>query len=415
MICSSRLPLDRWPPKWGSTFILRTLHKPMKNVEINRMGKPGILVLLYGDFDYDGRVQRLVRVLVPLGEVVVLDAAVAPIRDGGWPCRRERVQLAHGWGKVRRHLAFWAASRQMALKLRPAMVVAADYFAVFPGRLVSVASDALLVYDAHELIIPESGQFLSTHNRLWYWLERLGIQRASGVIAANIFRAKAMQEHYRLTKTPLVFRNISVPQVGNLSRQATDRLPIAHSGEIRVIYQGDMSLRRGIRRFIEAVAYLPSFIRLVLAGGGPDLERIRACVVELSLEDRVFCLGRIPNVELPAITQECHVGIVTYPYEGLNNRYCAPNKIFEYAQAGLPVVATDQPPLRLMIEDYVIGILVRQQDDPKAVAETILRVVEGLDTYRQNLKRFLDDHKWKDEADRLQCAIQDILVSGKIE
>lgn len=381
----------------------------IKNGKVDLYTKPKILVLLYGDFDYDGRVQRLVNVLAKLGEVIVLDVAETQIIEGNLGCLRERLHPASNWGNVRRHLAFWTAALRCSNAIRPQVVMAANFFSAFPGRIAASLSGARLVYDPYELIIPELGRRMPLRDLIWYWLERLVVQRAEVVIAANTFRAEKMRQHYGLSVMPAVFRNIPMPTVKFVDSPLTGSLPEPEAGKIRILYQGDMNLDRGIGRFIEAVRFLPKTMRLILAGAGPDLDRIRSRVIELALEDQVLCLGRIPNRDLPSITRRCHVGIVTYPYQGLNNIHCSPNKIFEYAQAGLPVVATDQPPLQYMVKDFGIGELIAEDDSPMVVARAITRLAENIENYSRNIKYFLEEHSWETEAALLYTALQPVI------
>ena len=95
--------------------------------------------------------------------------------------------------------------------------------------------------------------------------------------------------------------------------------------------------------------------------------------------------------------------------QGLNNIYCAPNKLFD-APAGLPVVATDQPPLRRLLENYGIGRLIGEHDSPEQIAEVIREVAENKKTYVKALTRFLTDHRWEEETERVREAIVSILT-----
>lgn len=377
--------------------------------EADNVSKISFLLILFGSLEYDGRVRRMVEVLSSLGNITLVDVALegthSSVRsiDG---IKRVSILLPLGASQVMRHLRFWLAALRVGRDIRPDIVIAENFFTTLPGWLVAKASHAALVYDAYELIIPEPNQPMSWRNRFWYSLERWVVPRADLVIAANQERAQRMAEHYRLVRVPGFMRNIPVQKsipVEERELLATYPALVRRSEDERmIIYQGHISLDRGIGRFVEAMAYLPAQYRLVVVGDGFDLERLKVQGQPLEQEQRFATLGAVPNQLLAAITQQADVGIVTYPYEGLNNIYCAPNKIFEYAQAGLPVVATDQPPLKFMINQYGIGELVSQYDDPAAIASVLSRVVENRASYCERLPLFLADHRWEDEATRVQ-------------
>jgi len=317
-------------------------------------------------------------------------------------------------GIFSRHIRFWMAALYRLRKTRPGVVIGENYFTVFPAWLGAKLVDARFVYDAYELIIPEPGKKLSLRDRIWYMLERWAISKADLVIAANAERAKLMAEHYKLNDMPEVMRNIPPEKKSDITQdQVLRKYPILirrNENERFLIYQGDISLSRGIRRFVESLAYLPDNYRFIVAGGGPDFEKLCGLASRFAANGRFTVLGRVENHLLPAITALADVGIVTYPYEGLNNIYCAPNKIFEYAQAGLPVVATDQPPLKKLVQDYGIGELIGRDDLPVEVSCVIVRVMEHRGTYCQRLAGFMADHRWETEAERVRTAIIEVMA-----
>jgi len=385
----------------------------------NVQEKPSFLVLLYGTLEYDGRAQRMLEILKDLGRVTIVDLSSQGTNNSGVmkDVRRIQVQLPKQASKSGRHLHFWRTVIQVARRERPMIVIAENYFTTLPGWISARCCGSKLIYDAYELIIPDNTYRMSKRDRFWYMLERWVIHRADLVIAANEERAHLMAEHYNLNQTPVVMRNIPAFRKPAISKEdVLHRFPMlsrSRSDEVLVIYQGDVSLSRGIGRFVKAFSYLGPEYRIVIVGGGQDLERIKELGQSLESEGRLVTLGRVEHKALPAITAIADVGIVTYPFQGLNNIYCASNKIFEYAQAGLPVVATDQPPLRRLVENYGIGKLIGEHDGAEKVANAIREVAENKNEYVKNLGRLLDDYCFENEAKRVRVAIDNIIGKSR--
>lgn len=381
------------------------------------------LVLLYGTLDYDGRAQRMAEILRGMGDVTVVDLSTSKIKKIGQAVgiRRIHIHLPRKSDgitrKLYRHIYFWCAALRVALKERPSVIIAENFFTSFPGWLSAKLCGARLVYDAYELIIPDPSLEMSKRDLFWYRLEKWTVNRADLVIAANEDRAHLMAEHFGLKKAPVVMRNI--PPRKNLelgTDNILEQFPVLarrKPEDVMVLYQGDVALDRGIGRFVEAMKHLPPQFRLVVVGDGPDLDRLKEEAKSIEKNGQFISLGRVPHRLLPAITRLADVGIVTYPFKGLNNIYCSPNKIFEYAQAGLPMVATNQPPLRKWVEGYGIGELVGEDDDPEMIAQLIQVVAENRSNYGEALKRFLEDFRWENEAERVEAAIISILTESK--
>lgn len=372
-----------------------------------KAGGTTVLMPVYNRIEFDGRVQRAASALSRDYEVTVLSVE----SEGAFssPNYAVRTVDAGGGNAASRHLRFLAGVVREARRLRPQVIHAHDFFMAVPGLIAARASGARLVYDAHELIVPERGVPQPLRERIWYRLERPVVPRADLVIAANEFRANAMQEHYGLAALPVTVGNIPPPprSTGAPSPGGELRGPRSEDGIVRLVYQGDMSLARGIRAFIEAVPELPPRFELLLVGGGPDLEALRGLTGSLGVGERVRFLGRVPNADLPAVLARCDIGLISYPQTGLNNLYCAPNKLYEYAQVGLPILARENPVLRDALGRYRIGVVTND------VVAGVLEIEEEMDALRSNIPAFLRDNRWEHESERLLAAYGEMLSESR--
>lgn len=381
--------------------------------------RPRLLMCVYNPIDFDGRVQRSAQQLSTEFDVSVL----AVDAGGGYhnpAFRVETAVLPAGGSKYAAHLRFARAIWRAAVRLRPTVVYAHDYFMAAPCWLAARRIGARFVYDAHELVIPAPGERLPSREAVWYRLERSVVHRADLVIAANTERAHLMRDHYRLRELPSVIRNITAPAPAVLDDAAVHAAypALARRGpaEVLAVYQGDMSLSRGIGVFLDAARRLPPQVRLVLVGSGPDHAVIADRLRQGALTGRVSQVGRVPRAHLYDILRLCDVGLIAYDVRGLNNIYCAPNKLYEYAQAGLPVVATAQPPLRAALEGYGIGAVVEPAGSADAAAAAwaaaIAVVCEDLPAYRARLGTFLSDHDWRADHEVVRTEIARRAVGG---
>ena len=63
-------------------------------------------------------------------------------------------------------------------------------------------------------------------------------------------------------------------------------------------------------------------------------------------------LDPVPQEKLLIHTRCATLGVIPFQFVGLNNYYATPNKLFEYIAAGLPVVASNFPELKRIVEGY---------------------------------------------------------------
>jgi glycosyltransferase involved in cell wall biosynthesis len=111
--------------------------------------------------------------------------------------------------------------------------------------------------------------------------------------------------------------------------------------------------------------------------------------------DRVLFLPFIKAPHHLYITKLARIGFLTYfPITGnieqiLNVLYCAPNKVFEYAQFGIPMLSNALPALNHIYSEYKCGLSV-QSFNPKKLAEAIVEIDENYDFYSSSSKSFFE-------------------------
>lgn len=378
-----------------------------------------ICMFLYGEIGHDGRVQRAAEVLGRVFEVIVFSVdSGKKIKGVSFAIKYISLpNIKFKLFKILRHLVFWLKAYLEVIKFHPSAIYAHDYFTIFPCYIIAYLLKVKIIYDSHELIIPDKSKRKYLRNLFWYLLEKCVINRIDLIITANNERANIMQNYYNLKKRPVTIRNIPRVTKKNIDKEKIlclyPQLLDTKNNSIKIAYQGFMTLERGIDKFILAMKYLKGNFKLLLIGSGPDIKIIKELVENNGLNRRVFFLGKIPIEHVFGILKICEIGIITYSYKGLNNIYCAPNKIYEYAQAGLPIITTCQPTLKHIIDKYKIGILINKYKEnnneilAKNISIAIINLVDNSEKYRKNIHKFIQDYKWSKE--------QKVLVDKVIE
>jgi glycosyltransferase involved in cell wall biosynthesis len=147
-----------------------------------------------------------------------------------------------------------------------------------------------------------------------------------------------------------------------------------------VLYQGGLQAGRGLEAFLHATAQVPG-ATVVLLGDGRFRPRLEALGRELGIEKRLFLPGAVPLRDLLRYTRDAHVGVYLYENTCLSHYYTLPNKLFEYLMAGVPVLASDFPEVRRIVDETQAGIVV-DPDHVGAVAEGLRRMLSDPEALR---------------------------------
>lgn len=273
-----------------------------------------------------------------------------------------------------------------------------DYFMPYIGYFISKLIKKDWVYDAHELLIQRKTHIYSKRDLFFLLLEKYSIKKAALVIAANPERETIIRRIYNLKNTTSI---LNIP--GNIDTC------IDINKENTIVYQGTMSEERQVSNYIKRMQYLPQNIKLKLIGDGPDMEMYKSMVTQLGLEERVIFTGKIPYKDLARESKPCKIGIVSYLMDDLNNYYCSPNKLYEYAQLNLSVLVSPQPFLQKIVRKYQIGEILYENSTDKEYCDIVIKILENYDKYIDHLKKFLSDFSYEREMNKLKEKIKQLI------
>ncbi len=180
-----------------------------------------------------------------------------------------------------------------------------------------------------------------------------------------------------------------------------------------ILYQGALNLGRGIESAIRSMKYIDG-AELWLAGDGDLTAQLKQLVEELQLEAKVKFLGRLPIDKLSEVTRQANLGISLEEDLGLNYRFALPNKLFDYIQAGVPVLVSNLPEMKRIVEHYQIGAIA-ETHQRKDLAETIKMALfnqEKNAVWKNNLKLAAKELCWENEEVILQEIYKPFLLEN---
>jgi glycosyltransferase involved in cell wall biosynthesis len=283
------------------------------------------------------------------------------------------------------------------------IIHANDLDTLLPAYLVSKLRNKKLVYDTHEYFtgVPELQQRPLTR-KIWKTIERIILPRLTHIITVNDSIAKLYEDEYRLSKIQVV-RNIPEEhtEIIPASPALLSRLP---HNKFRLIIQGNgINIDRGAEEAVEAMQWL-SDCCLIIAGSGDVLPLLHQKVEALKLHDRVIFFNKMPYAELMGLTSYCHLGLSLDKDTNINYRFSLPNKIFDYLRAGIPVLSSNLPELRKIIELYRVGWLL-ESVTPQMLASKIQSIVSDNVHYESIKTNVTDASKqlsWEREVKALE-------------
>ncbi len=377
-----------------------------------------ILAGLLSELSHERRLERMVESLERDGHQVSttwVDNGEAP-RSAFWDGRPlHRLDNRRSGRRKSYFLRYMYWFHGLILRERPDAVLAVDPPALLPAWLARSRAGFRLLYDAREYYC----ELPTIRGRrgvraFWNWVEGQGLRRADAAWSVCGSIARALERDHGVKGLGVV-RN--VPGFGFTTRREDRRdalrhwLPAVGSGPV-VAYAGGFWPGYDFRPLLDAMGSLPH-ARFVGLGDGPGLELHRRHAAGLSWADRLHLPGKVAPERLDALLRGANVGTVLVPDLGLSYRYLLPNKLFEYIQAGLPVLASPLPELA----SVVLGRGLGRCADPTDAEAIARRLGELLDPAREAedqlaLEKAARELCWEREEERFLALARHGLGSG---
>lgn len=177
-----------------------------------------------------------------------------------------------------------------------------------------------------------------------------------------------------------------------------------------MIYAGNVTPVRGLREVVQAMAMVQDCnVILNLVGlFYPDgfEQEIRAIA-----GPNVRIYGKVTFEETQRIMKSCDIGIVTF-HPLPNHIEAMPNKLFEYMQNGLSVIASDFPLWKNIVQKSGCGIIVDPLK-PEEIAIVIRRLVDNPELRykmgRSGMQMVRQKYSWLHEEQILLQAYQRLI------
>lgn len=253
-----------------------------------------------------------------------------------------------------------------ASRYSPRVFVANDLPMLPVAAQLAEACGARLVYDSHEFYSEQ--EFSDREKRRWAEIEAKYIGACDVVITVNQSIATELEQRYGVSGVRVIYNAERTRNTPAVSRRFHETFGLSAEKKI-LLLQGGLSAGHNLEVLVDAMRYVqnPSVV-LVVLGDRLLLKDLQKMAQQEGLMGRVYFHAAVPQNELLALTAAADAGVIPYQATCLNNRYCTPNKLFEFIAAGLPILATDLPEIRRLVEGQQIGQVGDTSSPPKLAA-----------------------------------------------
>lgn len=332
-----------------------------------------------------------------------------------WRQANDRL-VSLGWSDNWRRLTGEFEDMEMAFgpeldRLGPDVIHAHDFHMIgiaerAQARAYQKGHEIITIYDAHEFV-PDMARParkpVPMNRDAFQTLEAEYIRDIDHVITVSRPHAQALKDHYDLEVLPFVVRNVPIvrpvaayegPTVRDAA-QLDEHVPT-------IVYSGGFTPYRSIETIIHALAMLPE-VHAILVNQGETwyTKRIRQLALTTGVQDRVHWVGFVSTEDIPGYLAAADIAVHPMLTNWTNHHIALPNKLFEYAHAGLPQVVSNCRAMTEWVQDNDVGASF-VAGDPASLAAAVEKVFDNLEHHRANITpELLADSSWEYEQQAL--------------
>ncbi|MCO5101257.1 MAG: glycosyltransferase family 4 protein [Burkholderiaceae bacterium] len=370
------------------------------------------LHLYPSDLTHESRIEKMVAWLVEarlFSRIYVVgisgraDAQVRKQRRGICFVRLKKGQADNRrpFVKTIQFLAWFVRIGALARRTRPACIHPHSLSVLPIAVLIKVVYRIPLVYEAHELET-EVKTAKGSRRTILKVLERSLIRFADEVVVVSDLIADWYADTYSIRR-PYVVRNVPEAPPDDARRFGLRRRLDLPEDALVAVYLGSVAPGRRVEWVIERWNQVSERWHFVVVGDGPSLAYCRQ--IAEGLPNVHFHPLVLPS-EVLALAREADIGFCMLDADCLSYKFSLPNKFFEYAMAGVPIVANELPEMAALIRREDAGWVVPDEDD-----------LSFLDSLRQdemrrkatNAGRLGRSLSWKAEVETLRPAYERIV------
>ncbi len=356
------------------------------------MCETDIVFALTGDVRRNSRAIRQLRALVAMGVTVDVLTLSESGGDGVPDVEIHELPRPAGRGPqffLRVHRLFADAVK----KLHARVYHASDLYTLPAMRAAARRYSARMTFDARELYTRVASTASRPWSRaVWRLVEGRHIGHADAVFTVSESIARHLEKMYGIP-TPVVVHN--VPEMQHVEASPLLRGDL-DSETTLLLHQGQIQKHRGCFPLVRAMREVEG-AALVFLGGGPLKKALEEYVINNRLEARVRFKEPVAPDHLLPLTAGADVGITLLEDTCLNHRFALPNKLFEYLMAGLPVVASNLPEIRSVVESFDVGCIVDPEDHSQLVhtLQHVTRDREARKKWAANTVSVFETFSWE--------------------
>ncbi|MBL7032910.1 MAG: glycosyltransferase [Candidatus Delongbacteria bacterium] len=272
-------------------------------------------------------------------------------------------------------------------------VVCVGLTSALAGALAKKRNPRLrFIFDSNELELESYSSRIK--QIVWGRIQNHILAYPDVVMHAEQHRLDYFHQTYKTQAHPFLLENLPFFRETNSQKDKTE--------VVRCVYVGGFMPQRHCAEMLQAFAdsSLPvgwTFDMVGFYASRSYEDTIQQLLMGMDLE-RIRILPPVAHNEMYQLLTDYDIGLAFYENTDLNNYYCAPNKVYDYLQMGMPVITNDYPGLIDIVASNRAGVCLPEVT-PQGI-QTAIKTIEAEGLSHNISREVRQRYSWENQVER---------------
>jgi glycosyltransferase involved in cell wall biosynthesis len=177
-------------------------------------------------------------------------------------------------------------------------------------------------------------------------------------------------------------------------------------------YIGSLNAHKGVENILKAAAVSKVKPDVLIIGGksNNEIDKFRLLVEKTYDKDKVKITGWLNKVEMKKYINQIKIGVIPLHDTFFNRHLTSPLKLFDFYSYGIPVISSDLPTMRELVDENKTGLFFKS-DDIESLAGQIDFLFKNDEVYNEMSNNVLEKaghFLWETRAEKIELILKDL-------
>ncbi len=290
------------------------------------------------------------------------------------------------------------------LKIREIDIIYERHHIFDLGIILSKLFNIPIILEVNGLLIDEAKickSYGSALQKANYIIENIFIKEADGIIAVTQgIKDDFVNRGVKDDRIHIVANGANTELFRPMDQNEAQKLIGLDSRYKYICFVGNLAPWQGVEYLIQAAPYIlkecPE-VRFLIVGDGKMMGEMKNMALRLAVFDKFIFTGMVPYEQVPYYINASTICVAPFIITRNEKIGLSPLKMYEYLACGKPVIASNIPGVKQLLDKSDGGFLV-EPEDSEELANAIIKLLHN-DELRKDMgirgrKYIVENHSW---------------------